>query len=225
VKERVIAGTVVADRRQAPVISPYARYNLRRNPFGELTREERAELAVVEVERWVDLLGDQGRAVQFMGQAGDGKTTHLLALQRSLPGAVYAYLPEDGPHPPIPLRRPLLIDEAQRLSRGQRGRIFVFGGPLVLGTHADLSRELRQAGLAVVTYNVGADRSPRQLARILNARIEASRLSDSPVPRIDAAHAARLLANVRHSIRDIEQLLYDDFQTAVQNGMPWPTAN
>src|SRR5262249_43157873 len=100
--------------------SPYRRWNLRRNPFGELTREERAELALVDVEQHLAELRQGRTALQFLGPCGHGKTTHLLALQRELDEAVYIYLPEDGPQPPIPAIRPLLLDEAQRLSSWQR---------------------------------------------------------------------------------------------------------
>ena len=35
---------------------PWARFNLHRNPFGELSSEERSELAVVEVDDWLEML-------------------------------------------------------------------------------------------------------------------------------------------------------------------------
>ena len=204
--------------------SPYARFNLRRNPFGELTRRERAELAVVDVQRWIPLLQGRSAAVQFMGNKGEGKTTHLLALQYCLSDAAYIYLPEDGPLPRIPSSRPVLIDEMQRLSRTQRRDVFGHGGPLVLGTHEDFSNELRSAGFDVITVDVAADRSPDQLARILNARIEASRLSSSPIPRIEITYAQHLMGKFGDNIREIEQTLYDEFQTAVQTGLSWPPA-
>jgi hypothetical protein len=206
----------------SPVRSPYARFNLRRNPFGELTREERAELAVVDVAPWLDALRQPSTVVQFIGPKGSGKTTHLLAIERYLPAARYVYLLEDGPIPVIPLARPLLIDEAQRLSLRQRKTMFNAGGPLVLGTHEDLSREARRAGLEVVTEHVAAEHTPERLALILNRRIEASRISDATVPRIDIAHARDLMQNPALSIRDIEQSLYDNFQKAAQTGSPWP---
>ena len=63
--------------------------------------------------------------MQFLGDKGQGKTTHLLALERSLPAARYVYLPEDGPQPIIPTQRPLLIDEAH----GSHLRFLPQGGP------------------------------------------------------------------------------------------------
>ena len=211
-------------RRRSLLESPYARFNLRRNPFGELTREERAELAVVDVQRWLGDLHDPAVALQFIGDKGEGKTTHLLALERCLTGAGYVYLPEDGPQPRIPERRPLLIDEVQRLSRRQRRRVFRRGGPLILGTHEDFASELCQAGLRVSTIDVAAHQTPERLAQILNARIEASRISSAPVPRIEIPYVRRLQRQFGDVIRDMEQTLYHEFQAAVQKGLPWPPA-
>jgi len=65
--------------------SPFHRYNLFRNPFGELSREERAELAVVDLSQWQPYFQDDQSVLQFIGHCGSGKTTHLLAIQRFLP--------------------------------------------------------------------------------------------------------------------------------------------
>jgi hypothetical protein len=204
--------------------SPYARFNLFRNPFGELTREERAELAIVDTERWLAEFEVSGTVLQFIGPAGHGKTTHLLAIQRMLPDAPYIYLPEDEPLPSIPRHRPLVIDEVQRLPRRQRQQVFDAGGKLVLGTHDDLTAELETAQLRVVTVWVARDLLPEQLMHMLNARIEASRLTAAPVPCIERPHAAALLDQRGGSIRAIEQDLYDQFQHAAQRGLPWPPA-
>lgn len=205
--------------------SPYAKFNLFRNPFGELTREERAELAVVEVQSWLELLSSPATAIQFMGPCGHGKTTHLLAIQRALPRSVYVYLPPDGPQPPIPAQRPLLIDEAQRLSFRQRRRVFSQGGAFVLGTHDDLTKHLQRHGLEVVTVDVAADHSPERLMHVLNRRIEASRLTATAVPRIHPQHALNLHRQWGANIRQIEQHLYDQFQDAAEKGLSWPPAN
>jgi energy-coupling factor transporter ATP-binding protein EcfA2 len=206
-------------------MSPYARFNLRRNPFGELTCQERAELAVLDPRQWLVVLSEPGAVLQFVGPSGGGKTTHLLALARCLPDAEYVYLPEDGPRPAIPARRPLLIDEAQRLSRAERRLVFHAGGPLALASHDDLAAALRRHGLAVTTVNVAQQRSPAQLAQILNRRIEASRLGLGQVPRVDDRHALTLLRFFGTDIRAIEQHLYAEFQHAAQKGLPWPPAS
>lgn len=205
--------------------SPFHRYNLFRNPFGELAREERAELAVVELSRWQPLFQDDQSVLQFLGHCGHGKTTHLLAIQRVLPNAEYIYLPEDGPLPAIPNRRPVIIDEAQRLSFWRLRRVLKAGGPLIVGTHVDLSKAIRQASLHVVTFNVAADSSSEQLQEILNRRIEASRLGNGTVPRISAENAVQLRKAFGSDVRAIEHSLYEQFQQHARELRPWPPAD
>jgi hypothetical protein len=203
--------------------SPYNRYNLRRNPFGELTRAERAELAVVDTARWLDELSRPATALQFVAPCGYGKTTHLLALARDLPRAAYIYLPEAGPRPTIPRTRPLMIDEAQRLGWRERRCAFRLGGPLVLGTHRNLEPWLRRAGLVVITVDVGSQQTPERLERMLNRRIEASRLAASgPIPCIDRQFACALLDQFGFNTRRIEHYLYDQFQDAARKALTWP---
>lgn len=204
------------------VASPYAQFNLFRNPFGELTREERGELAVVDVETWVELLNCRTMALQFIGPCGHGKTTHLLAILKAMPDSRYVYLPPDGCQPQIPQERPLLIDEAQRLTFLQRRRVFRQGGPLVLGTHEDLTNPLQSFGFKVLTVQVAADQSIDKLMSILTMRIEASRLSSEPVPRIPPQLVLNLHRQCGSNVRQIEQILYDQFQDAAEKGLPWP---
>lgn len=206
-------------------LSPYARLNLRRNPFGELTRHERAELAVVEVDRWLAELDRERTALQFLGPCGHGKTTHLLALGRRLPEAVYVYLPEDGPQPRIPHSRPLLLDEAQRLSRWQRRRVFTQYGPLIIASHEDHTQELARAGYRVITEHVAKSSDPQRLQQLLNRRIEASSVGRGPLPWIDLARAAELHRHFGADIRQIERVLYDEFQRRFQEHVPWPNAH
>ena len=44
---------------------PWARFNLHRNPFGELTTDERSELAVVQVDYLIEMIREPKCAVQF----------------------------------------------------------------------------------------------------------------------------------------------------------------
>ena len=81
---------------------PWAWCNLRRNPFGELTRQERIELAVVDVGSIIDRVKTPRSAVQLIGDCGRGKTTRMLACGHRLAEAAYVYLPEDQPCPAIP---------------------------------------------------------------------------------------------------------------------------
>lgn len=204
--------------------SPYHFYNLRRNPFGELSRQERSEVAVIDLDRWRELLQDERNVIQFIGPCGHGKTTHLLAIERELPDSKFVYLPEFGPLPAIDDHRPMLIDEAQRLPSRQLRRVLSVGGPLILSTHVDLTVAIRRARLEVLTIEVAAGCTPRRLADILNRRIAASRLRAGPVPYIDEQIVISLQRRFGANIRAIEHFLYEQFQNCAKEQLTWPPA-
>ncbi|MEO1526014.1 MAG: hypothetical protein AAFX06_11300 [Planctomycetota bacterium] len=208
-----------------PSILRWPGANLCRNPFGELTRQERAELAIVDLEPVLSHLTDANRdrwlprrAYQFIGECGRGKTTHMLTLHQRFEDSVYVYLPEDEPCPAIPLGSPLLIDEAQRLPRRVLRRVAESGSTLILGTHRDLSRPLRRHDYEVVTHRIGLTLSPAKLATMLNRRIAASRRDpDAPVPSLSLEVAGELTRRFGTDIRGIESYLYDIVQSQVEH--------
>jgi len=216
-------GQAVAPLKAAT--SPYHRYNLRRNPFGELARQERAELAVVEIQDdWLAFLGRKRVVLQFIGPCGHGKTTHLLAIQQILfsGNAEYVYLPEDRPRPRVGSHRPMIVDEAQRLSFWQLRSVLRMGGPLVFGTHNDLSNAICRCGLEVETIDVAAGSSPERLVEILNRRIESSRLSGGTIPLISVDQALQFQNQFGANVRAIEHFLYDQFQRCALEKTVWP---
>lgn len=209
--------------------SPYHRFQLWRNPFGELTREERGELAVVDrLEEWLQLLADPRAALQFVGDCGYGKTTHLLAIQRCLPDVPYVYYPEDGPRPRLPDQRPVIVDEAQRMGYWQRRRMLRGGGPLVVASHTDLSHQLMRSGFTVETICFAVPMQATTLARILNRRVEASRLDsadvDVPLLHVDESLAGKLLDRFGPNVREIEHFLYVELQHCITGRSAWPPA-
>ncbi|MEL6106916.1 MAG: hypothetical protein AAFU85_12800 [Planctomycetota bacterium] len=208
-----------------PSIRRWPNANLIRNPFGELTRRERAELAVVDLLPILDHLTEDGRdqwrprtAYQVMGECGRGKTTHMVALTARFEDAVYVYLAENAPCPAIPAGSPLLIDEAQRLPRAVLRTLCRDGVTLILGTHRDLSRPLRRSGYDVITQRIGLTLSAVKLAKILNRRIDASRRDRGlPVPTLSVDVAERLIVRFGTDIRGIEGYLYDIVQSQVEH--------
>ena len=175
-----------------------------RNPFGELTVSERAELAVVDVDKYLAWLEQSSRAVlQVMGPCGHGKSTHLRALQYAwaarhaadLPADLPAlvYFPEEGHQPALPCSRPLFIDEAQRMGWWRRRQMLGGAGPLVIGTHRDLSRELTAAGFQLMTVDLSQPMPTERLQEVLNRRIAASRRPASP--RLNCRSASASIAN------------------------------
>jgi len=213
------------DGLQMTRTSPYHYLNLRRNPFGELTRDERAELAIVEVDVLIDFLATGRDVLQVIGPCGHGKTTHLLAIGKAMPTARYLYLPEDGPRPTVDASRPMIVDEAQRMSWWQLRSALRHGGPLILGTHVDLSKQICRAGLRVRTVDVTQPVSILRLAEILNQRIEAGRFNDGKLPQITQEIASRLQQVFGANVRAIERHLYDEFQRSVLEQKTWPPAD
>ena len=206
----VVSGAVA---KTPPSWLPFARFNLRCNPFGELTRDERAVVAVVEADRWLEWLQKETwRAVQFIGPCGRGKTTHLLALQAHLPGAHYVYLPQVGPLPAIPASNPLLVDEAQRLPWRVRREVFRRGAMLILGTHTNLTRPLRRAGYRVQTVAVAQSTDTAQVHAIMNRRIDLARLALGPVPQLTMTDAQSLVGRFGNNVRAMEADLYEQMQ-------------
>lgn len=202
-----------------PRWQPWAWCNLGRNPFGELTRDERVQVAVVDIESIVDGVRSPKTAVQLIGDAGRGKTTRLLVLHQHLADSSYVYLPQDQPCPSIPHGNPLLIDEAQRLPRRVRRCILESGAPLVLATHRDLTRPLRRAGYHLQTVQIGNSGDASLVCQLANRRIESCRLADGPIPRLSSADAAWMVSRFGSDIRSMEAYLYDQVQKqAFSNG-------
>ena len=190
----------------------FAHVNLRRNPFGELTRDERTQLAVVEIHEALEHLTLPRSSVQIVGEKGHGKTTHLLAIASHFSDSSYVHIPE-GQRCVIPTDgEPLLIDEAQRLTLHQRWRLLRSSRRLILGTHVDLAQGLSRAGRPVLTLEANRLTDADRVHTILNARIQFVRRAPGPIPSITKATASRLFAQFGSDLRSIEHSLYHDFQ-------------
>lgn len=182
----------------------FAHLNLRYNPFGELSPDERARLAVVPA---LELAARE--VVQVIGDAGRGKSTHLLAWHSRIDGALYEYVPEG--HDCLAtgaLPETFFVDEAQRLRSEQLDRLFHYVPRLVLGTHDDLSRRTRRHVTTLVLRGMDSER----LDKILRRRIEAARRTTGPIPRIRRETLVELVLTYGDDVRAIEGHLYDVFQ-------------
>lgn len=190
---------------------PYESLNVRRNPFGEFSEAERTTLAVVEISSLCSFLQQPGTAVQFVGEKGFGKTTHLLAVRASFPDAAYVHIPE-GERASVPAGNPVLVDEAQRLTWWQRRRLFPAQTPLVLGTHRDFTPALLRAGRKVRTIPVQQGTTVGRLHTLLNQRIEHVRRTGGPTPTVSMETTERLLRECGPNVRLILSRLYDCFE-------------
>ena len=191
---------------------PFFHLNLRRNPFGELTAAERTRLAIVECDAALQHLKSPRSVIQVVGERGYGKTTHLLALAAQFPENAYVHIPE-GQHAAIPAQgEPLLIDEAQRMTRVQQWKTFLSQRRLVLGTHSDFEPALRRAGRPVLTIAANQFTDATRVQNLLNARIESVRRDAGSIPQISEATAAELFKQYGSDIRSIEHSMYLTFQ-------------
>lgn len=196
---------------------PFEHLNLRRNPFGEFSAEERTQLAIVELTAALNHLQSSFQkhppVLQVIGEKGFGKTTHLLSIAAHFPSATYIHIPE-GNCPNISVEgEPLLIDEAQRLTLGQRLWLFRSQRTLVLGTHRDFTQHLEWAGRAVLTLNAAQHTTPERIEQILNDRIRSVRRSSGPIPTVTSASASALFTLYGSDLRSIQHHLYDVFQS------------
>lgn len=190
---------------------PFAHLNLRFNPFGEAEPDERAALAVVDLPE----LGP-GDAVQFVGDCGRGKTTHLLALRARWPGAVYERLDEgqDRCRGRVPATGLFLLDEAQRLRPSLLRELLARAAPVALGTHVDLRAA---AGRSLTTVRLN-DLSLARLRAVLERRIAWARRGGGTVPALPERTLLALRARHGDDLRAIEATLYDALQNMKEPG-------
>jgi hypothetical protein len=190
---------------------PFVHLNLRINPFGEATPDDRAGLAVVDLPMLVD-----GDVLQIVADCGRGKTTHLLALRAAHPESAYERLDlgQTRCRQAVPATGLFLVDEAQELESSALRRLLRRRGPLVLGTHFDLSRV---AGRSLPLMRL-ADLGRGRLRQIVDRRLEWARRAEGPVPYVSDAVLDRLLARFGDDVRAIESALYDAIQSMKEPG-------
>jgi hypothetical protein len=201
----------VQPRTSSHLSLPFVHLNLCRNPFGQPTLEERAELAVADVDSFVEKLVRPGFAVQFLGECGYGKTTHLLALKSHFPEAHYVHFEINTPVK-VPENPLLFLDETQKLPRSVRLDLFRRKSSFVIGTHVDHAAELRALGLEYHTVQL-TQLTREKLRAILDRRIEWTRRNEGPVPRLSDSTLEKLMERHGNDIRSMEQDLYEIFQS------------
>lgn len=191
--------------------------NLRWNPFGEPAVEDAANLAVVDVEAYVERLRKPGFAVQYLGEAGRGKSTHLLALHQFFPDMPYLRFPENTRIPRIPHAPVLFLDETQRLPPSLRKIIFSRKGSFVIGTHEDHSVELEMAHKETVSVYLSG-LTPERLEEIIERRIEWARRGPGPIPRFSRPRINGLIEVYGDDLSAILCSLYEEFQALNEGG-------
>ena len=194
---------------------PYEHLNLRHNPFGEMDADQRASLAVVDIEEIVSQLRSPRFAVQFLGDCGRGKTTHLLAIRAVLGRGPYMHIAEGQrvqTLPEAPQGAAIFIDELQRLPGPLRRKLMSGKNPLVLGTHKDFRRALVRAGYNVRTVRPAGLIDAARVRGIFDRRIEHARRFAGAVPAVGGDTIADLLRRYGSNVRGMEHEMYERFQ-------------
>ncbi len=205
------AGEIACDG-MGRVTLAFEQLNLRWNPFSEPELEDIPRLAVVDVEPLVERLRRPGFAVQYLGEAGRGKSTHLMALHQHFPDMPYLRFPEGMKKPPpIPDAPILFLDETQRLPARLRRQVFARKVSYAIGTHEDHSAELRRAGIDTVSIRIEG-LTPERLGQIVERRIEWARRGPGPLPSVSPGMLAQLIADHGDDLAAILAHLYDEFQ-------------
>ena len=173
----------------------YARWGLFRNPFTPIPDHDIATAevtAVVDIEAIVSFLIQPRTAVQILGHAGSGKSTHLNAVASRLSVPTTYVPPWTGAPEPIrrwfgsPHIRDLVIpggsvvaiDEAQRLPRRIRYAVMRTAPRLIFATHRNLRRSLAAFDFSIRTIRAtdrfGGIDAVEQIGELLHRRIAAA---------------------------------------------------
>ena len=189
--------------------------NLKQNPFGSREIDSWAQSIVLDARDYLPFIG-QKQTVLFLGEKGEGKTSHMIGLQRSFPDSVYLRLPsylESEAFPVIPDVPILFLDECQRLLPWQFPYVFRKDRTVVLGSHRNHKYELALLGWTTKVVSV-AQKDPQKIQKILQIKIEQVRRKSGLIPSIKLELVFYLQQKYGSKIRAMESELYDIFQSA-----------
>jgi hypothetical protein len=203
---------------------PFHALGFRCNPFRVLTDDEWADIAVLPDA--VESAVAAGFAhLQVLGALGHGKTTTLLGLAARFrhegKGVVYEYLPEGQSQFLSSLSGldVFLLDEAQRLNRGERDRLLsaaqhARGGlTLVLSSHDDLAPLFAKRGLSLTTVHLDEAASPDHLGLVLARRLSYFALDrNAPGATLTPGAISYLHETFGGNLRAVQYFLYEVFQ-------------
>jgi hypothetical protein len=206
---------------------PWSHLGLRANPFQSLNRTDWHAIALLP-EHLVRWLVRPSAILQLTGGKGTGKTSALLALRRELEKqyvpSKYEHLASGSRLPVLELSndRLLLIDEAQRLTKRIRLKLFqsvqtktkagVTAPILIYSSHEDYSVEIGRYFEDFISYEMHA-LSARDLAGLLDRRVNHFAVRGSGKVHFDREAVDFLLAAFGADLRGMETFLYNFFQS------------
>jgi replication-associated recombination protein RarA len=202
---------------------PFEALGFQCNPFRALTEDEWAAIAVIPPEIH-ELVQSEDTHLQFLGDAGHGKSTLLRGLTTKLRASGkrvhFEYLPLGQRHfktPSVTIGNidVFLLDETQRLTRRQRKKLFSIVTQhrvrLMVGTHEDLAQQFTQNRMSLAT-TILDDINQAILSDMLIKRLDYFRTDQSPHIVFDADAILYLISRFGRNLRQIEYYLYEVFQ-------------
>jgi hypothetical protein len=205
---------------QRPFFHFYA-VGYRRNPFGALTDEEWAAIALLPAAA-AQALAAGFAHLQLLGPMGTGKSTTLLALQARFQQLgrreAYEYLPEGTRRfeTETAVLDTFLLDEAQRLSWRQRRRLVGAGKrgvQLVVSSHEDLTPLFARSGLALTSVSLDEEVTVEWVTAVIQQRLAYFALPDRPRAALTPDAFVWLHRRYGRNLRRMEYFLYDVWQT------------
>jgi len=200
---------------------PFHALGYQGNPFRAVTDAEWVELAILPESIEAVLKADEPY-IQILGDKGHGKTTTLLALAARFYQdgwrTAYEHLEVGADHFTTDLvgleLDVFLLDETQRLTRGERHRLLTSGlGHLVVAGHEDLTPLFAYFGLTLIT--VRFDTAPLfHVASVIARRLDYFALPGA-VERVTISPEAiaYLHTTFGADLRRTEQVLYEVFES------------
>lgn len=192
--------------------------NLRFNPFGELSQEERVLVACADVEQLAQTFQSaaDNTAIQFLADHGRGKTTHLLSLHQHFQSVplvrLHQHTATQTIRPWLAQHNPqmLFVDSIENLTWFKRLRVYRRFSKLAFTTHRDLSLEMTLMGLAVKTIVI-SQTDTQQLMNLFNRRVEYARRGEGSVPLVTEVQVVELQKKYGDDIRAMESALYTEY--------------
>ncbi len=199
----------------------------RRNPFGALSAEEWAAVAVPPPEV-VAALENSRSHLQLLGPMGSGKTTALRWLAARYAAqevsAAYEYLAEGERRFVTDLTElaVFLLDEAQRLSWRERRRLVGVGENgrlrLILSSHEDLTPLFRRRGLPLETVWLADGLTLDQYRAIWQKRLDYFTLPGRERVWLGETAVIYLYQTFGQNLREAEYFLYEVWQRQTEVG-------
>ena len=189
----------------------YAHLNLRWNPFGEATPEERGALAHVDVESFRQSI-TPACAIELRGGHGRGKSTTLLALRHTLSPKAPLYRGRQQRSEPLPISTWVFLDEVQHIPVFKlwqfARRMYANKGIVIYSTHANRRWLFKLAGFSIQKHIMDYAQ-PEILLTLFNKRIAWAHNHQGPTPQIHPKDIQQLSTLYGDDIRGMEGHLYD----------------